>query len=374
VQLFLLTLLFCVGTQSALATVTFKAAKQYAAGTSPHAIAMGDLNGDEWADMVVANQGTQQGLGGSISVLLNNGDGTFRRGLNYDRGGVFVAIVLGDFNGDGHLDIAAANVKANAVDVLLGHGDGSFGSVVSYAGNANETVKFVAAGELSTGVVSLVVAGACSDSPCQASDLGVLVGNGDGSFQSLVSYTTNAKNIHSPVIADVNNDGKLDVVAGTDAGIVTFAGRGDGSLAAGLFQNGSLGFISLASGEFNGDTSVDLAVVNLAPHASSVGLLIGNGSGKFFGQVVGAIRHPVFVAAADLDADGKTDIVVKGGSDNNVYVLFGNGDGSFQQAQAYNVHSSFGTVTVGDLNHDGLPDIAEADGKSTVQVLINAGP
>jgi hypothetical protein len=375
VQIFLAPLLFWIGAQAAFAGVTFKPAKQYAAGTSPHAVAIGDLNGDGWADMVVANLGTPKGLGGSISVLLNNGDGTFSRGLNYDRGGIFVSVVVGDFNQDGHLDVAAANAKANTVDVLLGNGDGTFGAVVSYAANQNEIVKFIASGDLSRdGNPDLIVAEGCTDSPCQASDVGVLVGNGDGTFQGMVSSSTNAKNVFSPVVADVNGDGKLDVVAGTDSGVVTFAGHGDGTLASGLFQNAKLAFVSLASGEFNSDSRADLAVVSLGQFASSLGVLLGNGSGKFSGEVVGVIRHPLFVAAADLDSDGKTDMVVKGGADNNVYVFFGNGDATFQKAQPYTVHSSFGTVTIGDLNNDGYPDIAAPDGKSTVQVLINAGP
>jgi hypothetical protein len=355
------------------AAVTFEDAVGYRAGTGTHAVAIGDLNGDHWADIVVANQGTVRGLGGSISVLLNNGDGTFRRGLNYDRGGVFISLVLGDFNRDGRLDVAAINAKSNSVDVLLGNGDGTFGTATSYPGDPGEAVRFVAAGELSPGAVDLVVAESCNAFPCQASALGVLLGNGDGTFQSMVDYTTEAKNTHSPIITDVNNDGKLDVVAGTDSGIVTFAGKGDGTLGAGLFQSAKLHYGSLAAGEFNSDSIADVAVVGLAQFVSSLGVLLGKGNGRFSSQTVGVLRHSLLVTSADLDGDTKDDLVVKA-QDNNVYVCFGNGDATFQEPQIYNVHSPRGTVAIGDVNHDRLPDIVTADGNSGVQVLLNAGP
>ena len=378
IRILFILLAVAVCTSTALATVSFEAAKQYSAGVSPQAVAIGDLNHDGWADLVVANRGTAQGNGGSISVLLNMGDGTFQRGLNYDRGGIFNSVVIADFNHDRRLDVATTNQATGAVDIMLGNGDGTLQSPVSYAANATELLKFVTVGDINgDSRLDLIVADGCTASPCTASDMGVLVGNGDGTFDPMVSYSTSLKNIFSPVIVDVNNDGKMDVVAGTDSGIAIFAGHGDGTFAPALFQNAVVAYISLAAGEFDSNTNADLAVVNAGQpqgNPGGAGVLLGNGTGKFTGHPVGAIKHPSFVGAADIDGDGHMDLVIKGGADNNVYVLTGIGDGTFSIAQPFNVNSTFGTFAIGDLDNDGHLDLVATDGKSTVQVLINAAP
>jgi hypothetical protein len=377
-QFILATMLVLIGTQSLMAGVTFQQAKQYAAGTFPTAVAIGDLNGDGWADMVVANRGTAQGTRGSISLLINNADGTFHHGLNYDRGGIFYSVAVGDFNHDGKLDVAAANQKTSTVDLLLGNGNGTLGAPTSFAANGDEDLRFVTVGDLNgDGNPDLIVADGCIQQPCPASALGVFLGNGDGTFQAMVTYSTNQKGVYTPVVVDFNNDGKLDVAAGTDSGIVVFAGKGDGTLAAPLFLNSKLSYTSVATGEFDSNANADLAVVNfgvLGGNPGSLGILLGDGTGKFSGSRAGSIKHPLFVAAADLDGDGNSDLVVKGGADNNVYVLIGNGDSTFQPAQFYNVHTPRGSVAIGDLNKDGHPDIVAAGTESEVEVLLSAGP
>jgi hypothetical protein len=263
------------------------------------------------------------------------------------------------------------------VDVLLGKGDGTFASPVTYAGKANEVLTSIRVADLNAdGNLDLVVADSCGQSPCTASDVGVLLGNGDGSFQSMVGYSASQKNVHSPVAADFNSDGRVDLVAGTDSGLVIFAGKGDGTFSSPVFLNANNAYSTLALGQFDANTVPDIAITNAGQAGGDrgfVGVLLGEGNGKFVGKTVGSISHPISVAAQDVNNDGKTDLIVKSGSAQDVYVLLGNGDGTFQKATAYSVSSVFGTITTGDVNNDGLPDLIAADGVAALQVLINTG-
>src|SRR5262249_17803147 len=106
---------------------TFQPCTDYVVGVNPHAVTVGDVNGDGYPDLVVANSGSYPNYtDGSLSVLLGNGDGTFQPALTAPAGGRPVAAALGDFNGDGVLDLAVADYDSATVSVFRGHGDGSF--------------------------------------------------------------------------------------------------------------------------------------------------------------------------------------------------------------------------------------------------------
>src|SRR6266446_3050476 len=112
-------------------TVSFIARRDLAAGRSPDSVAVGDFNGDGKLDLAVANFDSND-----ISVLLGNGDGSFQAALTFAAGSSPVSVAVGDFNGDGKLDLAVANSGSSYPSVLLGNGDGTFQAALSFAGRS----------------------------------------------------------------------------------------------------------------------------------------------------------------------------------------------------------------------------------------------
>jgi hypothetical protein len=181
---------------------TFATNVDYAAGFGPHALALGDLNGDHKLDIVVVNNGYGDG-GWSVSVLLGKGDGTFADQVSYDSGLFPNMVALGDLNGDSKLDIIMANSGASPVSVLLGRGDGTFAEKVDLPFNGGG--QALALGDVD-GDRKLDIVMASSSS----ASLYMLLGNGNGSFSSEVAYYT--LRADSAALGDLNGDARLDVV------------------------------------------------------------------------------------------------------------------------------------------------------------------
>jgi hypothetical protein len=171
------------------------------AGAFPAAIAVGDLNGDGKPDIVTANTGEV----GGVSVLLNNGSGSFAPAINYRVGQQLGGIALGDFNGDGKLDVAVTDDVANAVWVLLNNGSGGLGEVAGYG--VPRQPGGIAVGDFN-GDGKLDIATA--DDP--SGTVSVLLNNGSGRFNAAVNYPVGAATPASVAIGDFNGDGKPDLV------------------------------------------------------------------------------------------------------------------------------------------------------------------
>ncbi len=241
-----------------------------AAGTQPHSVKAGDLNGDGKRDLVIDNSASN-----SLSVYLGNGDGTFALASTPGVGAGTdpKAVSIADLNADGKPDLVTANQNSNTASVLLGNGDGTFGAAVQYA--ICTSGHDVAVGDLNQdGKLDLALA-------CWGgSVVSVLLGNGDGSFQARVNYQSGSAP-HGLVITDVNADGKLDLAVANGSG-------------------------------------------------TDVGLLLGNGDGTFQTRVLLAVGpQPHAVQAGDVNSDGKVDLVTANSGGNTVSVLLGNGNGTF---------------------------------------------
>src|SRR5271157_3701783 len=226
-------------------------------GTEPGAIVAGDFKGDGRTDLAVANTGSDD-----VSVLLGNGDGTFKNQVRYAAGSAPVAVVVGDFNGDGRTDLAVANYLSNDVSVLLGNGDGTFQNQARYAAGFGPSA--LVAGDFDgNGLTDLAVANYLSN------DVSVLLGNGDGTFQNQVRYAAGF-GPSALVAGDFDGDGRpglLTVNSGSnDLTLITdftgsspsrtFASGGLDPVAALMFHSGN-GFDNLIVAN-NGDGHVAL--------------------------------------------------------------------------------------------------------------------
>jgi hypothetical protein len=352
----------------------------HASRSNSSGVVIADLNGDGTPDVAEAN------IDGTLSVLLGHGDGTFQRAQNYETAAVSVAV--GDFDGDGVLDLVVATGN-ESLGILFGKGDGSFQNAQSVP--VDGTSYSVAVGDFNgDGILDVTWAGFGNVAHVGGNAVvGILLGNGDGTFPrsdvyaagqgSITSltpeYFSGQGSFGSLALGDFNNDGHLDWALAGSGGVNIFLGNGDGTLLAAR-SYAPAGF-SVAVGDFNGDGILDLAV----PHSASgtVSILLGSGQGFFHAaQNFAAGSHSESVAAADFNGDGLLDLAVTNRDLGTLSILLGNGDGSFQTAQSYPVGSGPNSlpifVAVGDFNGDRIPDLAVAcSTSSTISILLGNG-
>jgi hypothetical protein len=349
---------------------TLQAPSPYQAGYGPGNVAVDDFNGDGKPDLVTAD--SEYGSGSTVAVLLGNGDGTFQNQVQYTTASDPVWVTVGDFNGDGKLDLAAANYTVNTVSVLLGNGDGTFQADRGY-GTANEPTS-VAVGDFNgDGKLDLVTAN-------YSGTVSVLLGYGDGTFAPHVDYTTGTEP-DSVAVGAFNGDGKLDLAtANFYANTVSvLLGNGEGTFQKHVDYTVGIAPYSVAAGDFNGDGILDLVVANSSNNSNTVSILLGNGDGTFQAHTDYATGiEPQSVAVADFNGDGKLDLVTANygayGGGNTASILLGNGNGTFQPYMEYSTGAGPISVAVADFNLDGAADFVTADAPAgTVSISLNLG-
>ena len=211
------------------AGVEFASPVSYPVGTLPARIVIADFNGDGKLDIAVANSGSA-----NVSILLGNGDGTFKGAVNSPAGPSPQSLAVGDFNGDHQLDLIAVNPgdstnnRPGVVNLLLGNGDGSFRAPVQV--HASQFPISVTVGDFNADQKLDVVIGDQS-----VGTLGVILGKGDGTFQSAVKYAA-GKSPDSVAVEDFNNDGVPDVAVANfgDVTISILLGKGNGTFGPAL--------------------------------------------------------------------------------------------------------------------------------------------
>ncbi len=367
-----------VGVMFGTPSGAFQSPASYPVGSIPGLPALADLNGDGILDMVAANGG----INGNLSVLIGNGDGTFKPAVSYPTAFGAGYVVVADFNGDGKPDIAVANGTGSNILVFPGNGDGTFRAPVASL-NVLGGATYLAAGDFNKdGKLDLAVLGSVG--------IQIALGNGDGTFHGNLSLPT-AFGASGPLaVADLNGDGNLDLVytasnslapASTlqPGTISVMLGHGDGTFATAVTYPIGKMATSVAIGDLNGDGKPDLAVADYAPGAADVAVLLGNGDGTFQTAVkFPAVNGASSVVMADFNGDGNLDLAVasngtgSAGLGGAVTVLLGQGDGTFRNSMVYGAGNNPLSLAVGDVNGDSQPDLVLADNvANSVVVLLN---
>jgi hypothetical protein len=287
---------------------TFQPAVWYPSGLNfALDVKVADLNNDGKVDLAVGEcgpEGCSPGQIGAVGVLLGNGDGTFRRATTY-AGGQPRSIALGDVNRDGRPDVVTANWQLGTVGVWLGNGDGSFQTMRAYDAGAVSPQSIALADLNGDGRLDIAVASYVDHAFSPGIPVGVLLGNGDGTFQPVVNYPSGGIDTAAVAVADVNVDGIPDLLASSgcllpfdfecaEGHVGVLIGHGDGTFQpAVLFPSGGRFPASLASADLNADGANDIVVANF-----------GVGGPAFLGVLLNALGDtlpPAITASASPD-------------------------------------------------------------------------
>lgn len=355
----------CINARASCGVPSFAAATNFAAGSQPLSVGIGDLNSDGKRDLAIANFTSN-----TISILLGNGTGDFGPAATLPAATNPSAIAVTDLNGDSKLDLVVTNSGSDNVSVLLGDGTGGFGMPKNFFVGANPSA--VAFSDFNgDGRTDLAVANADTD------NVSVLSGDGVGGFGPAANFPVG----YTPLalaVGDFNGDGIRDIAVANffydDNGdnISLLLGNGAGSFTRAPELYAGTNPTAIAAADFNGDGKIDLAVVNTASY--DVSIFLGNGAGGFMDQTIFNVGvSPTSITSADFNSDGRIDLAVTNGGSNNVSVLQGNGGGGFASASNFNTAASPSGVTAGDFNADGNTDLVVANADSNnVSILLNS--
>jgi FG-GAP-like repeat len=293
---------------------------------------------------------------------------------NFPTGTLPLAVVSGDFNQDGTLDLASANQGSGNVSILIGNGSGGFAAATSVA--VGITPSAISSGDFNNdGILDLATANQT------AGTIGVLIGNGTGAF-AVTNYTVGA-NPNSIATGDFNSDGRLDLVTTSDnidGTVSVLFGTGAGVFSTATSSRAGSNQSGVLSGDFNADGHLDIAV--LLSHPTDLGeisLLFGDGLGNFLTPKLFTVAsNPTMFASGDFNNDGRLDFVTANNNlDTQLSVLLSNNAGSYATSQAIILPAVQTAISLGDFNGDGQLDMVAVDEELTnnVNVLIgnNAG-
>jgi hypothetical protein len=286
------------------------------------------------------------------------------------------SVAIGDFNNDGLLDIVVPNSGMNNIGVFLRHTNGTFTNQMIYSTGSDSTSYAVAVTDFNKDQkLDIVVAN--SDSH----NIGIFLGIGNGSFRSQTTFSTGSSRPQSIAVGDFNNDAEVDIAVvnyGTNNIGVFLQDRNESFANQTTFSTGyDSDPCSLTVADLNNDNKLDIVVANYG--TNNVGVLLGHGNGTFQIQIIfttGTNSYPYSIAIDNLNSDTYLDIVVACSSTNNVGVLLGYGDGTFSNQTNYSTDYNSGpsSVSVGDFNRDNRSDIIVTNsGTGTISLFLGYG-
>jgi FG-GAP-like repeat/IPT/TIG domain len=339
--------------------------------TIANGLATADLRGNGKLDLIAVDGHNN---GGSVEVLLGNGDGSFHAPVAVATSiSSPLGVAIADVNHDGKMDmVVASNDSGDGIYVVLGNGNGTFQTPVFYSEGDNSGATGIAIGSLTTKKNEDVVISTGNGAY-------VYLNDGTGAFAKPVQYGSSA-NASSVVIADVNGDKKNDLVLGSTSSGATWVllGKGNGTFSAGTAYNNGGVTSDVVVADFNGDKKLDFAA---ASNAEYVDVALGNGDGTFrsssqFGNTGATIQG---IAAADLNGDGYPDVVEAGGGTGvGITVLLGSSHGVLGTS----ISTAVGTcgeanrnpvsgVALGDVNGDGKVDVVATSTNTGFNFCVN---
>lgn len=344
------------------------------AGRQPERVATADFNGDGLLDIVAADPPNNE-----LLLFLGNGNGTFQAPLYIGTGLSPANVIAGDFNGDGRQDLATVNSIGNSVSIIFGNGNGTFQPHIDSGvavGNSNTPV-WLAAGDFDhDGNLDLAVLNSNGS-------VSILISNGDGTFHPPTNFATTGSGPSSLATGDFNRDGNLDLVVtnfnnfgGNSVSI--FLGNGDGTFRYYYDPTVAAGPLGVAVADLNRDGILDLAVVAGCGDSSSCGrpgsvsILIGNGDGTFQPKVdYNAGSFPYSIVAADFRSSGVLDLAVTDLDSGSLTFLWGQGNGTFPSSTLVTTNARPVGLVAGDFNGDGKLDLAiGGDNPAGVTVML----
>ena len=356
-----------------------------AVGNAPFFVTSADLNGDGSPDLITADFS-----GNSVDVLLGNSNGTFKPAVAYSVTSP-TTIVVTDLTGNGTLDLVVASAKTDQITVFLGNGNGTFKSGVTT--NLSDTGAHItyspdaiAVGDLANdGKEDLVIAD-------DNDDVSILLGNGDGTFAApeQLTISPDIRNVaaYAVAVADTTGDGDDDIVVadtntdGANGRVEVLIGNGDGTFTQATgYDNSGVDPTSIVLADINQNGTLDVVTTNRSSNTVTVIFGIQNTIGMFGPvQNLPAGIDPFDVAVGDLTNDSLLDIIVSnpgaaGTTLSRVNVLSNEGNDTFAAPRAVNVGNYPRPIVVTDINGDQLPDIITANTvDKTLSVVINETP
>lgn len=339
-------------------------ARTYPAGEGPIRLVLSDWNTDVSLDIAVSNN-----VSGDVSILRNLGTGAVVSAGRYPIGMHPAGLSAGDLDKDGKNDIVVAVELEHGVAVLAGRGDGSFAAARTYdAGRADAALAALCVADFDgDGWLDVAAADHRNDSA-------LIFASSVGGTLKLRSTIAAGPTPTSVAVADLNGDGEKDLAFANflDARVSVVLGSGLGAFkpVPRPFATDA-GPIMAKIADVNGDGRPDILSANR--NSSSVSVLLSQGDGVFKGtNVVGSGAGVTAITTADFDGDHVLDVALSYATDGKVGVLLGRGDGTFEFPAFFATGTGPNGIEAGDMDGDGFPDIVvvnEAD--NSVTVLLN---